>query len=397
MEKLKKQTNKKLTELTKEITEDVHETVEHLKQTNKKIIEEISKNIKKIEWAPVKVPPRRRIQTLAAGLYVYIFMVLPFVSMILASLILLYLNYMGRAFLLIYLAYIYYDHKKNCSAVRGNGWKRLRNNFFTNHLRDYFPVELIKTVDLKPDRNYLLASFPHGIIGTGISINMGNNIGKWLELFPGIRPKIATLDMHFYIPFMRELFRLWGLVSCSKESLTYYLTRPNDPKSKANKDGFTSNAVAVLVGGAQESLDSHPGRYILTLKNRKGFVKIAIRTGSPIVPTFSFGEVDIFDQVANPPESLLRKVQTLVKRITGVSPLIVLGRGFFQYSFGFLPQRKHIVQVVGAPIEVEKMPNPSPEYVDEIHQKVIDSLNEMFEKYKHKYIENADKVNLVIN
>lgn len=87
MEELKKQTNKKLIEITKEITEDVHETVEHLKQTNKKIIEEISKNIKKIEWAPVKVPPRRRIQTLAAGLYVYIFMVLPFVSMILAALI----------------------------------------------------------------------------------------------------------------------------------------------------------------------------------------------------------------------------------------------------------------------------------------------------------------------
>ena len=63
------------------------------------------------------------------------------------------------------------------------------------------------------------------------------------------------------------------------------------------------------------------------------------------MPTFSFGEVDIYEQVANPPNSLLRKVQTIVKRITGVSPLIVLGRGFFQYSFGFLPQRKHIVQV----------------------------------------------------
>lgn len=41
----------------------------------------------------------------------------------------------------------------------------LRNNFMTKHLRDYFPVELIKTADLTPDRNYLFASFPHGIIG----------------------------------------------------------------------------------------------------------------------------------------------------------------------------------------------------------------------------------------
>lgn len=108
---------------------------------------------------------------------------------------------------------------------------------------------------------------------------MGKHIAKWLELYPGVRPKIATLDMHFYIPFMRELLRLWGLISCSKESLIFHLTRSNDPKAKCNKDGFTSNAVAVLVGGAQESLDSHPRHYILTLKNRKGFVKIAIRTG----------------------------------------------------------------------------------------------------------------------
>lgn len=108
---------------------------------------------------------------------------------------------------------------------------------------------------------------------------MGNNITKWLELFPGIRPKIATLDMHFYIPFMREIMRFWGLVSCSKESLLHHLNKSNDPKHKDNKDGFTSNAVAVLVGGAQESLDSRPGRYVLTLKNRKGFVKIAIRSG----------------------------------------------------------------------------------------------------------------------
>ncbi|KAM7344416.1 2-acylglycerol O-acyltransferase 2-like [Cochliomyia hominivorax] len=273
----------------------------------------------------------------------------------------------------------------------------LRNNFISDHLRDYFPVQLIKTAELKPNRNYLFASFPHGIMGVGNSINASNNIGKWLQLFPGIRPKIATLDMNFYLPFMRELCRLWGLVSCSKESLTHYLTKSNDPKHEENKDGFTSTAVIVLVGGAQEALYAHPRNYVLQLKNRKGFVKIAIRTGCPIVPTFSFGEVDVFDQIPNPPESLLWKFQTFVKKITGVSPLIILGRGIFQYSFGFLPHRRPITQVVGTPIEIKQEAHPSPEYVDEIHQQVIDSLYEMFDKYKHKYIENADEVKLVIN
>ncbi|XP_075168444.1 2-acylglycerol O-acyltransferase 2-like [Haematobia irritans] len=377
----------------------LEDQLEHLKKSNKKIMDfskEISSHMK-IDWAPVHVPPQRRRQTLAAACYVYIFMFLPFVSLFLTVFFLLYLDYIGRGLLIIYITYIYFDHKKRASAVNGNGWKLLRNNSITSHLRDYFPVELIKTAELTPDRNYLLASFPHGIIGTGVTINMGKNIGKWLKLYPGIRPKIATLDVHFYIPFMREVIRLWGLVSCSKQSLLHYLNRPNDPNHPENRDGFTSNAVALLVGGAEESLESHPGRYVLTLKNRKGFVKIAIRSGCPIVPTFSFGEVDIFDQVANPPNSLLRKFQTFVKHLTGVSPLIVLGRGFFQYTFGILPQRRHIVQVVGAPIEVKQMDEPDTQYVNEIHQKVIDSLNEMFEKYKHKYIQNAEKTKLVIN
>ncbi|XP_061402540.1 2-acylglycerol O-acyltransferase 2-A-like, partial [Musca vetustissima] len=286
----------------------------------------------KIEWAPINIPPRRRIQTLAAGIYIYVFMFLPFVSMLLAAFFVLYLNYIGRVLMLIYLTYIYFDHKFRASALDGIGWGSLRNNAMTDHQRDYFPVELIKTADLTPDRNYLIACFPHGIFGIGIASNMGNNIGKWMKMFPGIRPKIATLDMHFRIPFMREIIRLWGLVSCSKQSLMYYLKKSNDPKHPDNRDGFTSYAVALLVGGAEESLESRPGRYVFVLKNRKGFVKIAIRSGAPIVPSLSFGEVDIYDQVDNPPNSMLRKFQTFVKHWTGVSPLIVLGRGFFQYT-----------------------------------------------------------------
>lgn len=39
------------------------------------------------------------------------------------------------------------------------------------------------------------------------------------------------------------------------------------------------NAVIIVVGGAAESLDAHPGSTTLTLKDRKGFVKMALKTG----------------------------------------------------------------------------------------------------------------------
>ena len=39
------------------------------------------------------------------------------------------------------------------------------------------------------------------------------------------------------------------------------------------------NAAIIVVGGAEEALEARPGEYKLTLKRRKGFVRIAIKTG----------------------------------------------------------------------------------------------------------------------
>jgi hypothetical protein len=51
--------------------------------------------------------------------------------------------------------------------------------------------------------------------------------------------------------------------------------------------------LTIVVGGAAESLSAHPGTADLTLKRRKGFIKLAIRQGADLVPVFSFGENDV--------------------------------------------------------------------------------------------------------
>jgi 2-acylglycerol O-acyltransferase 2 len=39
------------------------------------------------------------------------------------------------------------------------------------------------------------------------------------------------------------------------------------------------NLLAIIVGGAQEALDARPGAYRLLLKNRKGFIRLALMHG----------------------------------------------------------------------------------------------------------------------
>lgn len=45
---------------------------------------------------------------------------------------------------------------------------------------------------------------------------------------------------------------------------------------------------------------------------------------------------------------------------------------------------------------MQKNDCPQPEYVEEIHQKVVESLKELFETHKINYIENHENVKLVI-
>lgn len=47
----------------------------------------------KVDWAPLKVPPRRRLQTLAAALYIHLGLSLP---LIVVSLITLFLVSVGK-------------------------------------------------------------------------------------------------------------------------------------------------------------------------------------------------------------------------------------------------------------------------------------------------------------
>ena len=69
-----------------------------------------------------------------------------------------------------------------------------------------------------------------------------------------------------------------GINSVTKQSVERNLTR---------KPGAS---VAIVVGGAAEALDARPGWAVLTLARRKGFVKMALKTGASLVPVFAFGE-----------------------------------------------------------------------------------------------------------
>ncbi|XP_051174958.1 diacylglycerol O-acyltransferase 2-like [Leptopilina boulardi] len=347
-----------------------------------------------LNFAPANVPLRRRLQTLAATAWIISFAFGNIIGYILAAIILLFIPWL-RIPLFIYFFFMYCDRNSCIEGGRSEKYtKWMRNCIWWHYFRDYFPIKLVKTKDLDPSRNYLFCSFPHGVLSTGIFCAFGTDVLKCQELFPGLDFRLLTLEQHFSVPILRELPASFGCCSASAASLEYLMSNKPDQRPGVNIIPKQGNAPVLVVGGASEALHCKPGTYRLVLRRRKGFLRLALKHGTPLVPVISFGETDLYDQINNPEGSLLRKLQNKWQKITGIAPVLALGRGIFQYTFGIVPHRKPITVVVGAPLEIPKIENPNQDEIDEYHEKFTQLLINLFESEKSKYLIDHERISL---
>jgi len=242
-------------------------------------------------------------------------------------------------------------------------------------------LRLVKTCELPADRNYLFCSFPHGILPYGLSVNVGTNSNNFNKLYPGIRTHMITLSLSFSVPFFREIILSQGCCSASEKSLKYILNGP------------PGSACVLLVGGIAEALRSFPHDYRLVLKNRKGFIRIALQTGTPLVPVFSFGETNSYSHVSS---GWCRWLEEKLYTAYGVPLVIISGRGFLQKFFGLLPKQTNITTVVGKPIPLPKIDDPEEQDIQKYHSIFVSNLQDLFDKHKQKYDSNGNNAILKV-
>ncbi|EGF76324.1 hypothetical protein BATDEDRAFT_92838 [Batrachochytrium dendrobatidis JAM81] len=317
-----------------------------------------------MQMAPLNVPFSRRRQTAAVVLWL---LLLP---CCLALFIFMLITPPLLPFALGYIVYIMLDSTPQ-QGGRKVMW--LRRLSLWKWLADFFPISLVKTVDLDPKKNYVFGYHPHGIISLGAWSNFATEATHFSQEFKGIDLRLMTLAANFRMPFFREIILHLGICSASRESCDYVL-----------KQG-QGNAIMIVVGGAAEALNAHPGTCDLVLVKRFGFVKVALRAGACLVPVFSFGENDIWDQVSTPKDSFIRKYQKWFQKIASFSPPLLHGRGIFTYNMGILPYRRRIVSVVGKPIQCPKIDNPTLEETQTFHKLYMEGLQELYNTHKDTY------------
>lgn len=324
-----------------------------------------------IRFAPWNVPLKRRLQTLSVLLHSLSISTLVSVFFFLCAIPLTW------PLLIPYLIHVLSSNAATDGRLRYRS-ERFRSLAMWKLFAGYFPAELHKTEDLPATRKYIFGYHPHGIISHGAWAAFATEALGFSEKFPGITNSLLTLDSNFRIPMYREYILAMGLRSVSKESIGNILTRGGP-----NNEGM-GRAVTIVIGGARESLEAQPGTLRLILRERKGFVKLAVRTGADIVPVLAFGENELYDQISPKTHPWVHDIQMFVLRVWKFTLPFLHGRGIFNYDVGLMPYRHPLHIVVGAPVKVAQATggNVDPAEVDRLHELYIEELQRIWDTHK---------------
>lgn len=166
---------------------------------------------------------------------------------------------------------------------------------------DYFDYEEIietKPVDvrdlLRDGKTFIVAAQPHGVLSY-CAICAAVNTDE--EFLCTIGTGVASAVLKF--PILKHVMGIFYLVDASKANLRKHFRK-----------GGIKGSVKLYVGGMAELFLCSDSEEVLYLKNRKGFIKLALQEGVDVVPVYFFGNTTVLSVLKSGVlASLSRKVR----------------------------------------------------------------------------------------
>ncbi|KAL6767972.1 DGTT4 [Auxenochlorella protothecoides x Auxenochlorella symbiontica] len=247
--------------------------------------------------------------------------------------------------------------------------------FMTRYLRycttaasEYYPVTIryVKREAFKDTKKpFVIGYEPHSVMPQAMSM-FGSQPHP--DVLPELQhARLLASSAGFWAPLTRHLWWWLGARPVSRDSFAAQLR--------------SGSSVALCPGGVQECLYMERGAEVVYLRRRRGFVRLALQHGTPLVPVFAFGQTGTYSYVRpfiDWRTSLIPKSKyfSFVRRI-GYVPMLIFG------SLGTaMPKKFPINIVIGEPIVVPRVDSPPPEQVEEYLQKFIAAMQGIFEGYK---------------
>lgn len=203
----------------------------------------------------------------------------------------------------------------------------------------------------------LYAFHPHGILTCGMAVNGAHHLR-----FAETDARWLVAENLFWFPVLRDLLRWLEFDNVSKDTFTRLM-------KKGQNIGF-------VPGGFEEATLYARGKHRVYLKQRFGFIKLALQHGYKVYPAYTFGE-----------ELTYTSFPYFLRFRLKLNEFKVPGATFFGSPLCFFMPRSDVdlITVVGTPLQLPTIAEPTKEDVSKYHAMYVHKLQALFNKHKGAY------------
>jgi hypothetical protein len=236
-------------------------------------------------------------------------------------------------------------------------------NFVNRIFRGFMPEEISKiehnikesykmtgNTDLK--ERYIFMWHPHGVFPTSLYFHTASPFTDSPKAVK--ESKTVAFSNLQWLPFTNEIFDETNII-------------PSDYHTM--KDALKEGSISLSPGGMREMLYED----VAIVKRRRGIFKMALETGIPLVPVLSKGEEQKVVQLPKCIEDFFEPYDFCLPIPTWKTVTRFLGilRN---------PLKDTVYSVIGDPIPVEKIDQPSEEDIANLRSTYIEALETMYKK-----------------
>ena len=227
------------------------------------------------------------------------------------------------------------------------------HDFFIKHFDNYkyfYYNEVIFDNNDNINRN-LLCFHPHGIIGVGFFFN-----GIMNKQFKYVKWLVSKLLLLF--PGINILMKSCNVSNVSKKNMIKLMNN--------------NETIAIIPGGFEEAALTEYNANNVYIKDRKGFIKLALQHGYNIRTVYTFGETHTYKTI-----NIFNNFRLFLSKFK--IPCI-----FFYGDLFVMPLNDNkLITVIGPEINIPLIKNPTQDDINKYHDIYIENLQYIFEKYKH--------------
>ena len=219
--------------------------------------------------------------------------------------------------------------------------------------------------------------FSYRFLWSGDAKDLAEQVPSWIGAGPphGVLPFANVLSIPAINTFGFRHFTGAGASVVPRTPFLRYMTQFGfiDVSGKTIAKALEAGTcVGTVPDGIAGIFRTNADDEVVKLKHRKGIAKLALRTGHPILPAYSVGNTAAFSAWFDPYGLLER-----ISRAAQASFFVYWGRFFLP-----IPRRANITMLIGKPILVEKVAEPTDAQVDEVHQRLLKEMEELFNTHK---------------